>query len=108
MKVFLALFLFGISYCYSSGKLPEETNSTAHKTEETPEVNTRINFATDIQPILEKKCNPCHFPGGKMYEAMPFDQAATILKHQEGMQKRIKSGEEGELLRAYFEQEKNQ
>lgn len=47
---------------------------------------------------------PCHFPGGKMYEKMPFDQPATVLAHAEGMLKRFKEFRERDLLERFIEQ----
>ena len=37
-----------------------------------------IDFSTQVKPIFEKKCQPCHFSGGKVYEKMPFDRPETI------------------------------
>jgi len=33
-----------------------------------------------VRPILEQRCTPCHFTGGKMYARLPFDRAETIVK----------------------------
>src|SRR5262245_10825489 len=38
----------------------------------------REEFETKVRPILEARCTPCHFPGGKMYGRLPFDQPGTI------------------------------
>jgi hypothetical protein len=65
-----------------------------------------VNFKNDIQPLLQKKCSPCHFPGGKMYEKLPFDQASTILTHQPGVFKRIKNEDEVALMKKFFEENK--
>jgi hypothetical protein len=48
----------------------------------------RPTFASDIRPILESRCQPCHFQGGQMYDKLPFDKPETITKlgvhaHQE-------------------------
>ena len=62
-----------------------------------------ISFAGQIEPILVKKCSPCHFTGGKMYERMPFDKDTTIISHQAGILRRIK-GEENTLIRSFIGQ----
>ena len=64
-----------------------------------------INFTADIQPILVKRCSPCHFTGGKMYEKLPFDKAETILKPEvkEGLLKRIKEEKENNAIRMFIE-----
>ena len=63
-----------------------------------------IDFDKDIVPILKSRCSPCHFPGGKMYEKMPFDKSKTILDHKAGVTKRLKE-QELEKLKAYLDQE---
>ena len=63
----------------------------------------RVDFATQIQPILTARCMPCHFQGGVMHERLPFDQPATIKTLGEKLFTRIKNEEErrviGEFLR---------
>jgi hypothetical protein len=61
-----------------------------------------VDFATQIRPILEKRCQPCHFPGGKMYEKMPFDRPQTIHTLGEKMFARIKDPKEQAILRAFL------
>jgi hypothetical protein len=63
-----------------------------------------IDFRTQILPILQKRCSPCHFPGGKMYERLPFDTSSTILLKKESILKRIKAEDENKLLREFIEQ----
>ena len=63
-----------------------------------------IDFRTQILPILQKRCSPCHFPGGKMYERLPFDTSSTILMKKESILKRIKVEDENKLLREFIEQ----
>lgn len=63
-----------------------------------------ISFASEIQPILQTRCSPCHFTGGKMYERMPFDKAETILTHREGVLKRIKQEPDAQKLKDFFKQ----
>lgn len=64
-----------------------------------------IDFTNQVKPIMIKNCSPCHFPGGKMYERMPFDQDTTIINHDKGILKRIK-GEENVLLKTFIEKNK--
>lgn len=103
MKTLLFLLLGGIGFCHVSQTNPTPAEPATIVAPELPPADT-ISFAAQIQPILQSKCNPCHFPGGKMYDAMPFDRAATILEHSGGVLKRIKDGEEGRLLREFVGQ----
>jgi hypothetical protein len=64
----------------------------------------RIDFDTQIRPILERRCQPCHFAGGKMYTRLPFDRPETIRSLGEKMFTRIKDEQEQALLRAFLAQ----
>ena len=68
--------------------------------------NQPVNFKTQLVPVFQKNCSPCHFSGGKMYEKMPFDSSQTILLHGTGILKRIKDEKENALLRQYLDQNK--
>jgi hypothetical protein len=63
-----------------------------------------VDFATQVRPILEARCQPCHFPGGKMYARLPFDRAETILTLREKLFTRIKDEDEQRLLREFLAQ----
>jgi len=112
MKSALFLGLMGVlsySPCGESKKeMPVANEIKQATTVKNTAATLPIDFQKQIQPILEKRCNPCHFPGGKMYERLPFDKAETLLKPevQPVVLKRIKEEEENKLLREYFEQNK--
>jgi|GEM_PF-1202536 len=69
-----------------------------------PAKSRPVDFDTQIRPILEKRCQPCHFAGGKMYARMPFDEPQTIRILGEKMFTRIKDPKEQALLRAFLVQ----
>src|SRR5262249_5532297 len=58
-------------------------------------------FETTLRPVLATKCTPCHWPGGRMYERMPFDDPRTITGHLEGVRRRLK-GEDRETLEKWI------
>jgi mono/diheme cytochrome c family protein len=69
---------------------------------------TRDAFRAEIAPLLAKRCAPCHNPGGKMYDKLPFDDPATVAGHPEGILKRIKDpAEHGLIERWIAEQSKS-
>jgi len=50
----------------------------------------RAAFDDQVKPVLARTCAPCHNPGGKMYERLPFDDAETVASHAEGILRRLK------------------
>ena len=63
-----------------------------------------LNFKLAVQPIFEKNCSPCHFPGGKMYDRLPFDKSHTVVDHHTMILKRLKKKEDISLIRQYLQQ----
>lgn len=67
-----------------------------------------IDFNTQVRPLLESRCTPCHFAGGKMYERLPFDRPETIEKLNTKLFTRIKDEKEQRLLREFLAQQAEQ
>jgi hypothetical protein len=65
---------------------------------------TKIDFPTQIKPIFEARCQPCHFSGGKVYSRMPFDRAETIKTLNTKLFTRIKDEKERQLIRDFLAQ----
>jgi hypothetical protein len=61
-----------------------------------------VDFAKQIRPIFEQRCQPCHFPGGKMYERLPFDRPQTIVKLGPKVFTRIRDEKQRELIRQFL------
>jgi cytochrome c5 len=59
---------------------------------------------TEIKPIFQARCQPCHFQGGKVYDKMPFDKPETITRLGEKLFTRIKDKEEQRLIREFLAQ----
>ena len=98
------LVLFGIIFLF--GWLESNTKKAAEiPASKTITLTDTIHFASQIQPILEKNCSPCHFTGGKMYERMPFDKDTTIINHEAGILRRIK-GEENLIIKTFIQENK--
>ena len=60
-------------------------------------------FTKTVQPILSKRCQPCHFPGGVMHEKLPFDKAATVDELGTKLFTRIKNEDERAVIRKFLE-----
>lgn len=67
-------------------------------------VVSHVDFDSQVKPILQTRCTPCHFPGGVMHDRLPFDQARTIRDLGEKLFTRIKDEQEQALLRSFLAQ----
>jgi hypothetical protein len=65
----------------------------------------RIDFDTQIKPILASKCMPCHFQGGKMYDRLPFDRPETIRKLGKRLFTRITEEKDRRLIEDFLTQD---
>jgi hypothetical protein len=83
----------------SGGPEPVATNTDSAK------VSAKVEFATQIKPILDARCQPCHFSGGKVYAKMPFDRAETIKMLGTKLFTRIKDENERRLISTFLAQE---
>ena len=64
----------------------------------------KIDFATQIKPIFQARCQPCHFSGGTMYQRLPFDRQDTIKALGTKLFTRIKDEKERSLIREFLAQ----
>ena len=60
------------------------------------------DYAHTVQPILERRCQPCHFSGGKMYERLPFDRPETIVKLNTKLFTRIRDEDDRDVIRNFL------
>ena len=67
-------------------------------------VTPRVDFDTQLKPIFQAKCMPCHFSGGKVYDRLPFDNPATIRKLGTRLFTRIKDENERRLIGDFLSQ----
>ena len=65
----------------------------------------KIDFATQIRPIFDAGCQPCHFSGGTMYQQLPFDRPETIRTLGTKLFTRIKDEEKRRLIREFLSNE---
>src|SRR5262245_2687030 len=108
MALVLALLL---ALCSACGRVPSAASAAPAPAvqaapapvAETPAA-TQVDFRSQVQPILEARCMPCHFEGGKMYEELPFDRPETIHKLGTHLFTRIKDENEQAILRSFRSQ----
>ncbi len=64
----------------------------------------KVDFDTQVKPILQSKCMPCHFNGGQMYDRLPFDKPAKIRKLGARLFTRIKEENDRRLIEDFLMQ----
>jgi len=114
MRLGLLVFvLASIVGCYGCGRMNAGTRITSAPAVASSEkaapvaatTTARVDFPTQIKPMLEAKCQPCHFSGGKVYAQMPFDRPETIKTMGTKLFTRIKDEKERQLIRDFLAQE---
>ena len=61
-------------------------------------------FESEIKPIFQARCQPCHFQGGKVYDKMPFDKPETIHRLGAKLFTRIKDEKERRMISEFLAQ----
>ena len=99
------LALAAAACAHGDGVVRSEARSTAPRVAAAPAADrapapAQVTFAQDVQPILARRCQPCHFSGGVMYGKLPFDREATVHELGERLFTRIKQADEQKAIRA--------
>ena len=106
MRSLLILIGVGLLLLESGGtirpaRMPEIVASAATVTTPSAPI-ARVDFDTQLKPIFQSKCMPCHFSGGKMYDRLPFDKPATIRKLGTRLFTRIKEEDKRRLIEDFL------
>jgi hypothetical protein len=107
MRVALILLLLVLIICFYGFTRPHMKLASAALSRNEVVKGTdsvKVDFATQIKPILQQRCQPCHFSGGNMYAKLPFDRPETIKTLGTKMFTRIKDEKEQELIRKFLAQ----
>jgi len=76
--------------CSSGGLPPAAAAPAAPAAPQASEAANPDLFTSSVKPLLATSCAPCHVPGGKMYDRLPWDDAATVRAHADGILRRLK------------------
>ena len=61
------------------------------------------SFERDARPILQARCQPCHFSGGKIYDRLPFDREDVVRRLGTArLFTRLKGEKDRAVLRAFL------
>ena len=114
--IVIGLVLAACSHPHAQRKLEPQASAPARDTQDqapptaaaaeaaAAPTTVAVDFARDVRPILESRCQPCHFPGGKMYDRLPFDKPETIRELGERLFTRIKAENEQAAIRQFLAQ----
>ena len=65
--------------------------------------DTLYTYHKDVLPLLQANCNPCHFPGGKVYKKLPFDDSTTVAHLGKKLNTRLKQKEQQAIINGWVE-----
>ena len=104
MRMVLGVMAMALLLVESGGivRPVRSTNAAPATASDTPK--TQVDFDTQLKPIFQSKCMPCHFSGGKMYDSLPFDKPATIRKLGTKLFTRIKEENDRKLIEDFLAQ----
>lgn len=105
-KALLILALVGSALIglWALARLHSTNVDAAAATSLTQFESAKPNFETEIKPIFQARCQPCHFQGGKVYDKMPFDKPETITRLGTKLFTRINDEKEQRLIREFLDQ----
>jgi hypothetical protein len=106
MRWVLILIAMGLLLVESGGtvnsaRLPNVFAATISSSSTT---KARVDFESQLKPIFQSKCMPCHFSGGQMYDRLSFDKPATIKKLGARLFTRIKEENDRRLIEDFLTQ----
>jgi len=107
MRMVLILIAMGLLLVESGGVVkPAAATRTVSVTtvSSSSTAKDRVDFDTQLKPIFQSKCMPCHFSGGQMYDRLPFDKPATIRKLGTKLFTRIKDEHDRRLIEDFLTQ----
>ena len=79
-------------------------NSTVKKEQTKTLTSSNVyTFQKNVFPMLQSKCQTCHFAGGKMYSKLPFDDSATVFKLGKRLFTRLQKKEQQEIINSWLQ-----
>jgi hypothetical protein len=89
----------------NAGTRPTTAANSASSEKPSTTKIVRVDFSTQIKPILEARCQPCHFSGGKVYAQIPFDRPETVKTLGTKLFTRIKDENQRQMIRDFLAQQ---
>ena len=107
MRLVLVVIALALLLVESGGVVrpTRTTNAAPANPAPSAEPKARVDFDTQLKPIFQSKCMPCHFSGGQMYDRLPFDKPATIKKLGTRLFTRIRDEHDRKLIEDFLAQD---
>ena len=103
----LLLFLLCLN-CWSCSRSREIVSLTptvqAQDLKSVAALSPKVDFHSQVEPLLRSKCQGCHFSGGKVYDKLPFDRPETIKTLGTKLFTRIQDENDRKLIRDFLAQ----
>ena len=93
--VIILLLGSGILLIVLASSPPQEKDSTRVQ-------DTVYTYRANVLPLLQANCNPCHFPGGKVYKKLPFDDSVTVTRLGKKLDTRLKKKEQQAIINGWI------
>lgn len=103
MRVVIGVVAMGL-LLIESGSIAKPARKTENVTPVSSTAKARVDFETQLKPLFQSKCMPCHFSGGKVYDRLPFDKPETIRKLGTRLFTRIKEENDRRLIEDFLSQ----
>lgn len=98
---FCVILLLLIQGCAERMQKTTTENNQNQAEVKQPSVETQPPALKGFQPVkvmLSNNCAPCHDPGGKMYERLPFDNPEVVRAHSTPILGRLNKAEDKRIL----------
>ena len=95
---FCVMLLLLVQGCAERYHKSASEDSKAEITPPAVQAKPAIKGFEPVKQMLSTNCSPCHNPGGKMYERLPFDNPEIVRTHGMPISGRLNKPEDKKLL----------
>ncbi|HET6268418.1 MAG TPA: hypothetical protein VFG11_11920 [Acidobacteriota bacterium] len=102
-----ALLMWGWTFWYANQMATKKTETPVEQNQTVAPINASAAACNSFEPVknlLANRCAPCHVPGGKMYERLPWDNPEVVKAHKDGILRRLKTPEDKQILEQWLAQ----
>src|SRR5262245_14026108 len=103
MLMLTVILIAGFKTCYGTkpNALTKSDTTMTKPATSAQTVADRPTYASDVRPILQSSCQPCHFQGGQTYEEWRFDKPETISTLGTKLFTRMKDEDQQRVIREF-------